>query len=212
MEDWAAQWGESAHRNLRKAAVWFFNHSWGMCVLRQSFWQSCQVSAAEETEANGMVGSTILHCSVAQRMIRQKIIANNLSYPFVRLQVAPCEWWEMCLPRRYRRTWLVEQDSLLRNPVPKPCSNVKLCSVCAITHLLTRMIMLQRKPSGPHFQQGRFPHALIIACWPIGSSGWNVCLSCHWTSVPLSSSWRAVPYRVPTEAQHTCSKTLQSAK
>ena len=169
----AAQWGESAHRNLRKPAVGFFNPLRGIWVLGQS----CHVNAAEEAEANGIVGSTILCCSVAQRVIKQKIIANSLSevsYSFVRLQVAPCEWWEMCLPQQIQENMGGRAGLPSEKPCAKTCSYVKLCCVCAICHHLTRVIMLQRRPSGPHFQQGWFPHALIMVCWSTGSNGWEL--------------------------------------
>lgn len=97
-KNWAAQWGDSDHRSRRKAAMGFFNSSQGMWELGQSYW----VSATEETGANGMVGSSILCCSVVQ-VVKQEIIANILSevnQSLARLQAAPCEWWEMCLPQQ----------------------------------------------------------------------------------------------------------------
>lgn len=141
--------------------------------------QSCQVSATEEVEANGMVGSTILCCSVAQRVIKQKIIANSLSdvsYSFMRLHVAPHEWWEMCLLHRVQENVGDRAGLPSEKPYAKNCSNVKLCCVCVISHYLTRVTMLQRRPSGPHFQQGWFPHALIMVCWSTGSNGWELCV------------------------------------
>lgn len=38
------------------------------------------------------------------------------------------------------------------------------------------MTILQRGPSGPHFQQGWFPHALLMVCWSTGSSEWEQCV------------------------------------
>lgn len=83
---------------------------------------------------------------------------------------------KMCLPRWVQENMGGRAGCPSEKPCAKTSSHVKRCSVCAISHSLTTMIMLQKRPPGPHYQQGWFPHALIIICWSTGSNGGELCV------------------------------------